>query len=76
MISSILVQTSYQVNFSAVHCTRGGIRKGDILVADIEELERMDATEIHATGLDAKEVLTPMKMKYLCSHLQLELSKP
>ena len=26
----------------------GGIWKGDILVADVEELEKMDATEIHA----------------------------
>ena len=26
----------------------GGIWKGDILVADIEELEEMDASEIHA----------------------------
>ena len=38
---------------------RGGIWKGDILVADIEELERMDASEIHAGRLNAKEVITP-----------------
>ena len=38
----------------------GGIWKGDILVADIEELEKMDASEIHAKRLNAKEVLTPM----------------
>ena len=37
----------------------GGIWKGDILVADIEELEKMDASEIHAERLNAKEVLTP-----------------
>ena len=37
-----------------------GIWKGDILVADIEELEKMDASEIHAKTLNAKEVLTPM----------------
>ena len=37
----------------------GRIRKGDILVADTEELERMDASEIHAWRLNAKEVLTP-----------------
>ena len=29
--------------------------------ADIEELEKMDASEIHAKRPDAKEVLTPMK---------------
>ena len=36
-----------------------GIWKGDILVADIEELEKMDASEIHARRLNAKEVFTP-----------------
>ena len=30
------------------------------MVADIEELEKMDASEIHAKRLNAKEVLTPM----------------
>ena len=35
--------------------------KGDIMVADIEELEQMDASELHARRLNAKEVLTPMK---------------
>ena len=36
----------------------GRIWKGDILVADIEELEQMDASEIHVRRLDAKVVLT------------------
>ena len=36
-----------------------GIWKGDILVADIVELEEMDASELHARRLNAKEVLTP-----------------
>ena len=39
----------------------GGIWKGDTMIADIEELEEMDASEIHARRLKAKEVLTPMK---------------
>ena len=39
----------------------GGIWKGDIMVADIEELEEKDASELHARRLNAKEVLTPMK---------------
>ena len=30
--------------------------KGDIMVADIEELEEMDASELHARRLNAKEV--------------------
>ena len=32
-----------------------GIWKGDILVADIEELGQLDASEIHAGRLNAKE---------------------
>ena len=32
----------------------------DILVADTEELEHMDASEIYAKRLNPKEVLTPM----------------
>ena len=35
--------------------------KGDLMVADMEELEEMDASEIHARRLNAKEVLKPMK---------------
>ena len=31
------------------------------MVADIEELVRMDASEIHARRLNAKEVLTPKR---------------
>ena len=37
-----------------------GIWKADIMVADIEEMEEMDASELHARRLNAKEVLTPM----------------
>ena len=39
----------------------GGIWKGDIMVADIEELEEMDASELHARRLNAKVVLTPQR---------------
>ena len=35
---------------------RGGIWKGDIMVADIEELDTMDASEIYSKRLKAKEV--------------------
>ena len=31
------------------------------MVADIEELERMDASELHARRLNAKEMLTPQR---------------
>ena len=35
----------------------GIIWKGDVLVADLEELETMDASEIYSKRLDAKEVI-------------------
>ena len=37
----------------------GGIWKGDVLVADLEELEMMDASEIYSKRLNAKEVIFP-----------------
>ena len=37
----------------------GGIWKGDTMVADIEELETMDASEIYSKRLHAKEVIFP-----------------
>ena len=52
-------------------CTRG-IWKGDILVADIEELEQMDASEIYAKRFNAKEVLTPMSDESSYSQLNME----
>ena len=43
----------------------GGIWKGDVLVADLEELETMDASEIYSKRLYAKEVIFPKgKRKY------------
>ena len=37
----------------------GGLWKGDTMVADIEELETMDASEIYAKRLNATEVIFP-----------------
>ena len=31
------------------------------MIADVEELEQMDASELHARRLNAKEVSTPMR---------------
>ena len=56
-------------------CMRGGIWKGDIMVADIEELEEMDACELHARRLNAKEVLTPQEVETSYSQSQMEQSK-
>ena len=54
-----LERKSYLDCSSDMHCTRGGIWKGDMLVADIEELETMDASEIYSKRLNAKEVTFP-----------------
>ena len=37
----------------------GGIWKGDVLIADLEELETMDASEIYSKRLNAKEEIFP-----------------
>ena len=37
----------------------GEIWKGDVLIADLEELETMDASEIYSKRLNAKEVIFP-----------------
>ena len=44
-----------------------GIWKGDVLVADVEELEKMDASEIYSKRLNAKEVIFPKeKGEFIC----------
>ena len=45
----------------------GGIWNGDMLVADIEELETRDASEIYSKRLNAKEVIFHKKMENLFS---------
>ena len=42
------------------------------MVSDIEELEEMDAPEIHAKRLNAKEVLTPDNVKKSYSQSRME----
>ena len=41
----------------------GGIWKGDVLVADLEKLETMDASEIYSKGLNAKAVIFPLEKR-------------
>ena len=42
-----------------IRTVRGGIWKGDVLVADLGELETMDASEIYSKRLNGKEVIFP-----------------
>ena len=77
--TSLVFDESYRDCSLDTLCTRGEFGKGDILVADIEELETMDASEIHARRLYAREVLAPengeklysrgtqSERKYVCS---------
>ena len=51
-----------------------GIWKGDVLVADIEELETMDASEIYSKRLKAKEVIFHPKMENLFFQPQMDES--
>ena len=43
----------------------GGIWKGDVLVADIEELEAMNASEIYSKRLNAEEVIFQKKKDFV-----------
>ena len=43
----------------------GGFWKGDVLIADLEELETMDASQIYSKRLDAKEVLFPKQGEFI-----------
>ena len=43
----------------------GGIWKGDVLIADLEELEMMDASEICSYRLNAKEVIFPKQGEFI-----------
>ena len=43
----------------------GEIWKGDVLVADLEELETMDASEIYSKRLNAKEVIFPKQGEFI-----------
>ena len=57
---SIILERKSCLDCSLDTLSTGGIWKGDVLVADIEELEQMDVFEIHARRLNAKGVSTPM----------------
>ena len=43
----------------------GRIWKGDVLIADLEELETMDASEIYSKRLIAKEVIFPKQGEFI-----------
>ena len=72
-----LERKSYLDCSSDTLCTRGEFWKGDVLIADLEELETMDASEIYSKRLNAKEVIYfPKKMESLFFQSQMAKSKP
>ena len=54
----------------------GGIWKGDVLVADLEELETVDASEIYSERLNAKKVIFPKEKGEFIFHSQMDESNP
>ena len=61
--------------FGGYALNAGGIRKGDIMVADMEELEEMDASELHARRLNATEVSTAQRSGNVIFQSQMEQSE-
>ena len=53
-----------------------GIWKSDVLVADLEELETMDASEIYSKRLNAKEVIFPKEGEFLFFQSKMDEWKP
>ena len=53
---------------------RGGICTQDVMAADMEELENLDASETHARRVNAKKVLMPKMVKLSSSLSQMEQS--
>ena len=66
---SISLERKFYLDCSSdTHRTRGGFGKGDVLVADLEELETMDASEIYAKKTQCqKEVIFPKEIGYFSS---------
>ena len=54
----------------------GEIWKGDVLIADLEELETMDASEIYSKRLNAKEVLFPKQGEFIFQSQVVESKTP
>ena len=55
---------------------RGGIWKGDVLVADLGELETMDASEIQSKRLNAQEVIFPKQGEFTFSFADGRIKTP
>ena len=54
----------------------GEIWKGDILVANVEEPETMDASEIYSKRLNAKEVIFPKQGEFIFPIVDVRIKTP
>ena len=62
----IILERKYYLDCSSnMLSTRGEFWKGDVLIADLEELETMDASEIYSKRLNAKEVIFPKQGEFI-----------
>ena len=59
--SPVRLKRSYQASSLVMCCNPAGIWTGDILVADVENQEKSDASEIHAWRPNAEEVPSPQR---------------
>ena len=74
---SINLERKSHLDCSSGHALyAGGIWKGDVLVADLEELETMDASEIYSKRLNAKEVIFPKEKGEFIFQSQMDESNP
>ena len=51
----------YQESFLGYELVAGGMWKGDVLIADLEDLEKLDPSNIYPRKINAKEVLIRQK---------------
>ena len=59
-----MVRKFYLEHSSDMHCSRVLMGKGDILVADIEELVNFGSSEINPGRLNAKKIITPKSSEH------------
>ena len=59
-------------NFLRLCIVRGGIWKGDIPIVDLEELEEMEASELHAKRLNAEVEVLPKSGENYKSRSEME----
>ena len=57
--------TTPTTSSTSTHFTRGEFGKGDVLIADLEELDTMDASEIYSKRLNTKEVIFPKSGEFI-----------